>query len=139
MGARGRQPASNLAVISAEGIITIRRPDPPPDLTEEQSEEWHAIVHRLAADHFPRETHGMLAQYCRHVVAARRISQLIQSCESGETLDISEYNQLLIMQEREGRAISSLATRMRLSQQSTYSNRKSKPALVGKRPWDKDF
>jgi hypothetical protein len=39
------------------------------------------------------------------------------------------------MQEREGRALSSLATRMRLSQQTTYDKSKKKP-LQGKKPWE---
>jgi len=35
-------------------------------LTDEQAEEWRAVVSRMAADWFPRETHGMLLAYCRH-------------------------------------------------------------------------
>ena len=27
------------------------------------------------------ETHGLLAQYCRHIVAARRVAQLITATE----------------------------------------------------------
>jgi hypothetical protein len=42
------------------------RPEPPEDLTEEQAAEWSAVVDRLPADWFPRETHGLLARYCRH-------------------------------------------------------------------------
>jgi hypothetical protein len=41
------------------------------DLTEDQAAEWRAVVDRLPNDWFPRETHGMLAQFCRHVCTAR--------------------------------------------------------------------
>lgn len=138
MGTRGRTSAAALSVISGDGIETIRRPDPPAELTEEQAEEWRAVVNRLSADWFPRETHGMLAQYCRHVVAARRIGQLIENTESAETVDIDEYDKLLKMQEREGRAISSLATRMRLSQQSTVRAESARKPKQVRKPWQND-
>lgn len=136
MESRGRKSAAELAVVTADGLAAIRRPDPPPDLTDEQAHEWRSIVNRLPAEWFPRETHGMLAQYCRHVVAARRIAQLIAEFERREDFSIEEYDRLLKMQEREGRAISSLATRMRISQQSTLDREKKKPLKPTKKPWD---
>ena len=113
----------------------MRRPDPVPDLTEEQAAEWRAIVNRMPADWFPRETHGMLAQYCRHVVASRRVAQLVASIEASAEFDILAYDRALKMQEREGRAISSLATRMRISQQTSYDP-KRKRGVAGKKPWE---
>lgn len=136
MGIRGRQSTAALTVV-ASGVEIVPRAKPPDELTDEQAHEWRAVVNRLPAEWFPRETHGMLAQYCRHVVAARRVAQLIASAEAGETLDVEEYDRLLKMQEREGRALSSLATRMRLSQQTTYDPRKKKPSTT-KRPWETD-
>ena len=133
-----RQSAAALSVISAEGIVTIRRPEPPEELTDEQAQEWRAIINRLPADWFPRETHGMLVQYCRHVVASRRVAQLIAAHEASENFDTEDYDRLLKMQEREGRAISSLATRMRISQHSTYDKKKAKPIRGAKKPWETD-
>lgn len=135
MQARGRKSLASLSVISSEGIETVRRPEPPQELTEEQSEEWLAVVNRLPADWFPRETWPMLAQYCRHVVSARRVAQLIAAQEAAEEFDIDAYDKLLKLQEREGRALSSLATRMRITQQATYDKSKKKP-LQPKKPWD---
>lgn len=134
MGTRGKQSAAALEVQPVETVESIQRPDAPYDLTDEQSEEWWAVVNRLPADWFPRETHGILAQYCRHVVAARRIAQLVSAEESDEQLDLDRYDQLLRMQEREGRALSSLATRLRITQQATVSAKTKKPSAV-KRPW----
>jgi hypothetical protein len=117
-------------------IEVVSRPDAPYDLTDEQAQEWWAVVNRLPADWFPRETHGMLVQYCRHVVSARRVAQLLTQAEAAKRLDLARYNQLLIMQEREGRALSSLATRMRISQQATVPTpRAHKPDWVDN-PWD---
>lgn len=135
MKTRGRTSAAALAVATVGKIETVQRPDAPYDLTDEQSDEWWAIVNRMPADWFPRETHGMLSQYCRHVVSARRVAQLIEQAMGADAFDVEAYNQLLIMQEREGRALSSLATRMRLSQQTTYDKSKKKPAS-GKKPWE---
>ena len=135
MGTRGPRSSASLSVISAGTVQAVRRPDAPGELTDEQAGEWASIVSRLPADWFPRETHGMLAQYCRHVVSARRVAQLIADCEASEGFDVENYDRLLKMQEREGRALSSLATRMRLSQQTTYDKSKKKPGQTRK-PWE---
>jgi hypothetical protein len=133
MGTRGRVSAASLEVATPTAD-RVQRPDAPYDLTDEQTEEWWAVVNRLPADWFPRETHGVLAQYCRHVVAARRVAQLIAAEEAGE-FDLDRYDQLLRMQEREGRALSSLATRLRITQQATISEKARKP-MQGKKPWE---
>ncbi len=136
MGKRGPQSGASLEVAKVGPVETVARPDAPYDLTDEQSEEWWAVVNRLPADWFPRETHGLLAQYCRHVVAARRVAQLVTACEEeGKVLDLARYDQLLRMQEREGRALSSLATRLRITQQATVSPKTQKPGAVRK-PWE---
>jgi hypothetical protein len=135
MGVRGRQSSASLSVVTSDGISSVPRPVAPDELTDEQASEWTALTNRLPADWFPRETHGMLAQYCRHVVSARRVAQLIADCEAGEEFNVENYDRLLKMQEREGRALSSLATRMRLSQQTTYDKSKKKPGATRK-PWE---
>jgi hypothetical protein len=135
MEGRGRRSAASLAVISSGGIETVERPRPPAELNDEQSFEWVAVVNRLPADWFGRETQGLLAQYCRHVVAARRVASLIAAAEADPECSIKDYDRLLKMQEREGRAISSLATKMRLSQQTTYDKSRKKPATARK-PWE---
>lgn len=135
MGARGRRSSQALDVTRAATIEAVQRPDAPYDLTDEQSQEWWAVVNRMPADWFPRETHGLLAQYCRHVIAARRVAQLVAAEESGKELNVEAYDRLLKMQEREGRAISSLATRMRITQQTTYDPERRKGSQV-KKPWE---
>jgi hypothetical protein len=136
MGTRGRTSAAELSLISSSGIETVRRPEPPGDLTDEQGDEWRAVVNRMPADWFPRETHGMLAQYCRHVVSARRCAQLVAQIEGAEDFDLGAYDKALKMQEREGRAISSLATRMRISQQATVRAEKARKPSQVKKPWE---
>jgi hypothetical protein len=135
MKQRGRQSASSLAVISGP-VETIPRADAPYDITDEEADEWRKVVNRLPADWFPAETHAVLAQYCRHVVAARRIAQLINAELSKENLDLKTYDDLLKMQERESKQIGTLATRMRITQQSTMRvETLKKPKQVAK-PWE---
>jgi hypothetical protein len=116
----------------------VRRPDPPAELTEEQAEEWQAVVNRLPADWFPRKTQQLLVQYCRHVVCARRVAQLIARAEAEDEFDIKYYARLLRMQETEGRAISSLATRMRMTQHATVKHAQARKPSMVKKPWDED-
>jgi hypothetical protein len=125
-----------LAIVGPVGFEEQRRAQPLAELNDEQKQEWLAIVNRMPADWFPRESHACLAQYCRHVVAARRVAQLIAVTEAdSENFSVAEYDRLLKMQEREGRALSALATRMRLTQQSRYESRKTAPEKSSARPW----
>ncbi len=135
MTQRGRKSGASLEVVRS--ISTIVRPDPVPGMTVDQSNEWVDVVNRMPADWFPRETHSILAQFCRHVVSAKRVGELIESLISGETKSenfLCAYDRLLKMQEREGRAMSSLATRMRLTQHSLVSRDKTKGAMKDKPP-----
>jgi len=138
MGQRGRQSSAALSVFKPADITAISRPQPPDNLTSEQKHEWLAITNRMPADWFPRETHGMLEQYCRHVVSAKVVAGLIEellSTESNDSNWINDYDKLLKMQEREGRGMSALATRMRISQQAQTNHKKKTGSKLSK-PWE---
>lgn len=139
MAARGRKSAASTEIIIQSDVEVVNRPQPPHELTPEQADEWLAITERMPAEWFPRETHAMLTQYCRHVVAARRVAQLIARAEKSKQLDVDEYDKLLKMQEREGRAMSSLATRMRITQQATVRAESAKKPSQVSAPWEDDF
>lgn len=135
MGSRGRKSAAELSVASESAVVSIERPVAPSELTDEQKFVWQAIVNSEPADWFTKATRPMLAQYCRHVIRARRLAQLIDRAEQAEEVDIKEYRDLLRSEEEQSRAIASLATKMRLSQQSTYDRKKPK-GKGGKKPWE---
>jgi len=135
MEGRGRKSAASLSVVGGQtSLESVARPKPPADLTMDQAEEWREVVNRLPADWFPRETWGLLSQYCRHIVSARKVQQLIATLESAEECDLAGYDRALKMQERESRCIASLATKMRISQQTSYDKSRKKPP-VNKKPW----
>ena len=121
------------------GVNTVSRPDPPDSLrlTDEQTDEWWAIVNRMPADWFPRETHAVLAQLCRHVIRAKRLAQLLDAKERAKTVDVEEYVSLLRAEEAQSRAIASLATRLRITQQSLVSANKTRTGDADfPKPWD---
>ena len=138
MNQRGRQSQAALTVIAESGIETIPRPHPPAEFSEEQAKEWNEIVNRLPADWFPRETLPLLEQYCRHVISARKVEQLVTQAEQAETLDVVHYDRLLKMRERESRIISSLGTRMRITQHSQYDKSKKRGSVLTQKPWKND-
>jgi chaperone required for assembly of F1-ATPase len=138
MDKRGRKSAAELSVIKPSSISAITRPVPPKELTNEQKQEWLAVTNRMPADWFPRETHAMLSQYCRHVVSAHRIAMLIEKVVSGDYPDewLHDWDRLLKMQEREGRALSLLATRLRMTQQSRISAHRKVSTTATPKPWE---
>lgn len=136
--ARGRKSVAELATVTPVEIVP--RPNAPLDLSPEESDEWVAIVDAMPADWFPRETWPLLAQYCRHTVSARRVSQLIDAACSRDEIDVQEIRELLAMQAKETSALKAMAASMRLSQQASYSARgaggEKSRRVTTKRPWE---
>lgn len=134
MAKRGRVSAAALAIAGPVGLT--KRPSAPHDLTDEETEVWFAVVNRLPADWFPAETQPLLSQYARHAVQARRVAELIEQCAGSKSLEIADYDRLLKMQERESRALASLAVKMRISQSTTYDKSKKKGPTISLKPWE---
>ena len=135
MGIRGRTSSAELAIIGPGGVETVQRPQAPAELTDEQADEWCAIIGRLPAEYFPRETHGMLAQYCRHITRARHLAQLIAQMEASDSFDVGEYRALLQSEETQSRAIATIASKLRLSHSAIQDRRQRRPTSA-KRPWE---
>jgi hypothetical protein len=136
-----RKSASALAVVSS---VADYRPPPPESLTTEQAGEWVAVVGRMPSGWFTRETHELLASYCRHVTSARMLAKLIDAFRPEWLTDpdgVVRLDKLAKMRDREVRAMSSLATRMRITQQSRYrgettATKVAKEPVTGRRPWE---
>lgn len=114
-------------------------PDPPYELSEEQCEVWNATVNAQSADWFKASNFPLLVQYCKHVVASRRIAELIEKCtEDPAEFRLADYDKLLEMQRKETSAIVRLATSMRLAQHSYVkgdSPRTNDPGQTIQAPW----
>ena len=137
MTKRGRKSSAELATRAVPLSSQPRLPAPYDLWRTEEVEIWESIVNSLPADHFGNESKALLTQYCRHVMNARRLAQLIRQEESGPRgLDLERYGKLLAWHERESRAISALSRSMRLSQNARTVHKESKPFARGPLPWE---
>ncbi len=124
MTKRGRQSAASLAVITKAETP----PDAPYELTDAEASIWRGITNALPAHWFPRETLELLAAYCRACATADFVSREIAryevewlTAEGG----IERLGKLTGSRDREVRTAASLATRLRLTNQSRYDGKKA--------------
>jgi hypothetical protein len=135
MKQRGRLSADALAITS-KVFDRVERLRPPPELTDEEVEIWAGVVNSQPADWLSPGAAPLLAQYCRHVVQAKRVAALIEQATSDVELGVKDYERLLKMQQRESVVVAHLATKMRLSQQATTNHRGNKRPTVTRKPWE---
>jgi hypothetical protein len=140
---RGRKSASAQAVVVIEGGF-LQRPEPPEELTPTQAGIWREIVSGEPTDFFSTAaTRTLLRNLCRHTDAGNQVSDIINSFQA-EWLKNAEgakrYQLLLRMREMETRAAASMATKLRLTNQSRYQTttaaRAGNRAAKGAMPWD---
>jgi hypothetical protein len=130
MTQRGRKSSASLAVVP---LTQPQRPEPPEYLSKAAAEVWREVVSAMRPDWFGRETHPILEQYCRHVVLARLIANAIPA----EIDDIAGFDRLTAMHCRESAMVATLATRMRLTHQSSFDRKTVKrDEYTGPRPWE---
>jgi hypothetical protein len=140
---RGRKSAASLSIVS---VIGQERPAPPDELDEAEAKEWREIAARLPHDWWTRENFPLLAEYCRHIVRARDLAGDIAKFKRFPaevrltTEGVQRYDVLLRMADRERAAMVNLATKMRLTQQSRYTENRaatiSKKASAPQKPWE---
>lgn len=119
MQQRGRKSAAQLSVIA--GSID-GRPKAPDDLSDAQAEIWNRVVGGEPTDFFrTAATQHLLADYCRH---SERVvwleSEIAEARKPDSELGLEDVDRLLKMAERETRAVLSIATKLRLTNQSRY-------------------
>jgi hypothetical protein len=143
MRQRGRKSAASLTVVAPD--FTSQRLRAPAQLSPAEREVWTEVVNDQPADAFSAVHAPLLETYCRHVVRGRVLAAEIERFSSDWLADkegLLRYDKLLAMAERESRAASSLATRLRITRQATQD-----PKTVGranarmpraKKPWELD-
>ena len=137
MKSRGRKSAASLTVVPLG--LGSRRPEPPAHLSTGQAATWRAIVGELPANWVTAGQEPLLVAYCQHCETAKFLSQWIASTDF-QSCHPAELNLLLTMRARETAAASSLATRMRLTNQSRMhprtAGRRTEGQPGGSRPWE---
>jgi hypothetical protein len=111
-------------------------------LSDAEQSVWLQVVNDQPSDAFT-DTHApLLEMYCRHIVQARIIADEILNFDRAWLADgdgLLRYDKLLAMQEREGRAASSLATRLRITRQSIDQQTVARSLVNQKKarkPWE---
>jgi hypothetical protein len=138
---RGRKSAAAQAVVIDGGFG--QRPEPPEDLSEAQADIWREVVAGEPPEFFATAaTRTLLRNLCRHTDSCNQVSNQINLFQP-EWLRNAEgakrYQLLLRMREMESRAAASMATKLRLTNQSRYHT--TGAARAGARaakvmPWD---
>jgi hypothetical protein len=137
---RGRKSSDSQSVVVS--IVPGQRPEPPAELSPEQAETWRVIAAGMPADWFTGCAGLLLRQLCRHVSYSRWLAAELAAAAVGtltEGKGIERFDKLSRMHEREGRAISSLMTKLRLTPQSKYSARAAHTAAQSTprvKPWE---
>jgi hypothetical protein len=146
MRQRGRKSGTALATAGGATFIDrVDRATPPCDLTEDQAQLWRDVISHKPADWFGPDTYPLLAAYCKACADFARISELVDKFDMAclaDDDDLKRYDKLTQIQDRLSRAMATLATKMRLTQQAKIlprgAGRADANAAKGRRPWQSD-
>jgi phage terminase small subunit len=110
------------------------RPDPPASLTPEEAGHWRSIVERMPANWFLAETLAVLEDYCITIERRRMLTTEVRALQKKGRPGKLYYMALKAEDAAIGRTVS-LATKLRLTPQSTKDKRTTKPIAL-RNPWD---
>ncbi|WP_394808857.1 hypothetical protein [Nitrosomonas sp.] len=142
MATRGRKSSASLTVAKFD-IGAAKRLEAPLHLSDAEMAVWSEIVNDQPATSFTTTHAPMLEMYCRHVVNNRIIADELVNFNRASLADdegLKRYDTLLRIAERESRAASSLATRLRITRQAVDHPATAGRAIAnhstGRKPWD---
>lgn len=119
MEGRGRKSVDALSVVTS---IPGQRLEPPAALSEREAGVWRAIVATKPHDWFNADTIPLLMDYCRAAVAADDLAGEIRKFKKIPSgAKFARYVALRKLQDQNTRIMATLATKMRLTQQSRYT------------------
>jgi len=121
MAKRGRQSLVSKVTSPSLNLMTHNRLQAPLNLNDAEIAVWNELVSDQPASAFSPTHAPLIAMYCGHVVRFQILSDEILNFDRSWLSDdegLNRYNKLLAMSERESRAASSLATRLRITRQS---------------------
>ena len=121
--AAAEEAASTLTVIDGD-FAGRARPDPPKELAEAGAAIWREVIRDEPAGFFTTTvTQGMLADYCTRRVSVEIVNAEIAKFKPEwmkEAEGLRRYHLLLRMRDMEMGAVTMLATKLRLTNQSRY-------------------
>lgn len=143
MTARGRKSPAGLATLPIGTSISVtKRLSPALHLSNSEQTVWLEIVNDQPAGAFTETHTHLLEMYCRHVVQSRILAEEVAAYDRSWLADsegLARFDKLLKMAERETRAASSFATRLRITRQAVDQQtiaRALNNAPKGRKPWE---
>ena len=131
-----KQSTASLSVVP---VSSLQRLAPPDGLLESEATLWRDVVDSKPADWFQADSAPLLVEYCRAVVMSGRLNLLVEAALAGDAgEDGLSLKDALKMRDLESKRAMSLATKLRLTQQSRYTPMASATAdrkAGGARPW----
>ena len=119
----------------------LPRAEPPEEalLGPEEMLVWKGVVEAQPYDWFDASNAPLLVQYCRHVVAANKLYEVISAWQNNkDEYPVGVYTKFLQAQRQESVIILQLATKMRIAQQSLTNHRGNKQTEAVAPPWEQD-
>jgi hypothetical protein len=143
MATRGRKSSASLAIQKKPDIGIAKRILPTATMSDAEMAVWAEVVNDQPAGAFTATHAPLLEMYCRHVVNNRIIADELLSFDRAWLADddgLRRYDTLLKLSERESRAASSLATRLRITRQAVDHNTVARSLVNNKsqarKPWE---
>jgi hypothetical protein len=143
MTTRGRKSSAEMATPSVGvPMLVTKRLLPALHLSNSERTVWLEIVNDQPAGAFTETHTHLLEMYCRHVVQSRILAEEVAAYDRTWLADaegLDRFDKLLKMAERETRAASSFATRLRITRQAVDQQtiaRAQMNAPKGRKPWE---
>ena len=131
---RGRKSSADL--MTPRPLQVYPRQPLPPELSGDEAEVFLEIVNTEEGGWLNKGSVPVLTQYCRHVVQARRVAELLEAAVGQDHTSWQYYTQLLVQQRAESAAIAALSVKLRLAPSSARKNRGSPKSAAP--PWEYD-
>lgn len=133
-----RPSTASLSVVPVQALTRIQ---PPSDLTAEELALWTAVVESKPVEWFGEDSAPLLTEYVRAVAKSSELDRVIKSLsEDGEGWKetAKPIMDFMKMRDMEAKRAVSIATKLRLTQQSRYTPQAAATATKkagGERPW----
>ena len=146
MKPRGKPSVGHLSVVPVAGLLPGDRPDAPAGMGAAAAAEWRAIVSRMPPQWFTREQFPVLAALCQATAESNKIAEALSKFQVTLRTDeakFKRFKELNRMHSAYIMTIGQLSTKLRLTQQSRYDNRKSADVAQRSsgraRPWERNL
>lgn len=124
------------ASLSVVPVAVVSRLAAPEGLTPEEAALWQAVVDSKPAEWFGEDSAPLLKEYVRAACVCDLLDVQVKAALAGS--DAGIVKALLDMRDKESKRVTSIATKLRLTQQSRYTPQAAATAdrkAGNARPW----